>query len=1074
MNRNKIANRSTLFLNKLDRIVEQLQKDRTAIPVQTREAILAEATRLLSVFYTTVDSPGFIFQKVQPGDEPDIELYNQTFQQILDDLVILFTELETLEAVVIENFNLFTTQANRINSRVKKLASQVLDYSLYSKLPIKNSVFLSDTFSDTSKLEIASALLNKAECEVDQAQGIITLPVEAQVDLSINSVPSINSNSNGRAGNNEELFVLNKNAEIKVILDNNSDTWFEYERVLREDDGVPLVLDFTINLLEEEIINYIRINPNNFGSKIEIEILDIQTSVDGTIYKSIKDEISLGSVGLIDEPNVFILSPSTSKYSGQGVLSFTPRFAKYIKVGVRQGTPYPIQTVSGSQLRYAIGLRDIILSRIKYLPEGELVGATFQVSSEVKKIAIYSKQNLTSNDLGSIGHDISFDEGSSWNSIQPLDSDGLINIANLSAEVLNVNTDDTNSMKTESPATSVKWRTRLKRNELAFTSASSAFAEVVSEITELKAVPLAEPWTMNLNFNALSGSIGLLDLGFGSRGNEQFKYLVGTGIGSKVEFKLPFSDLRLDFEKDNDDYAQPINSARVFVNGEEWDLVTSFAESISTSKVFRLNSGPSYFASGARIGGDLIISEDSDNGLEGRPFESLPVDLSLYLTFGNGTTGAAPPANSTIEILLEPERLFFNQNRIAKLDFPTGSDRNTITVFKRGLIVNDVLELAPNAQIHKLPQTNILEDLGITFTDTSIFVTKKTFENGLLAPEGELEAAGDWSVDTERGIVYSFSRTDSDPGIISFFYQQQSALSTTDWDWGDTRPIHQSVQIKESAWKPNSNPGVIIDMGARIINLPHLCLVKGSLKFIGLESLTSTNNPFLKEVDFIDGNKEIQTAVKIAEAVPVLTPVGNIATFVTSTSMHSDTRYSVTFTDNEVFVTEKSSFVGLVSEGDYFADRSTSTVYVYTDGQTVEPDGDVNYFTLDPSKRVAGKYSVDYERGAIYLEREVPIEDIQISYSYTEYYIKYNIARILKAEDWVYNPATNTITINSSETLSRARIPTLSGTNSTRPNTYQVNYKYIAKVRKNIELLKEYFTPILKEYALQIVTSNLL
>lgn len=1050
MNKNLIPNQTSLFQNKLSKILEQLQRDRDLIPQQTREAVIAEAVRLLSSFYQTIQGAKFRPLNVIPGTKAEYLNYNTNFQNIKDDIEILFLELENLESVVLNQFNLFTTQANRINSRVKALYSRVVDYSLYTSLPLRDALFFTDTFTDTSRIEINSSLLNTVQCNLEQAEGIVTLPVSKIEILDITVKPVINSNSNGVTGNNQEVSANQTHDNIGVIVDNNPDTWFEYERVVIEDDGVALILDLTINLVDNQIINYIRINPNNFGTKTEIEIIDISTSTDGVLYKSIKDDIPISGFITQDEENIFKLSPATSKYAGQGIYTFTPRYSKYIKLVLRQSSPYLIQTVRGSQLRYAIGLRDVEIQRQSYSSTGELVSSIYSVSSEIKKIALRTNQvPLQDSELATVHHQISLDDGSSWIDIEPINQTGPINTI---PEVINVNTEDTNSINTSNTPFSIRYKAVLSRLDSGFTSGSSSFAEEILETTELKSVPLVEPWTLQLANSPLDGSVAILDTNYGSRGNSRYKYLVGIGNGSRLEFNLLWNNLRLDKEKEFISGSWKINNLdilSVFVNGEEWTRISDITTAGPTDKVWEFRTG-----------------------------EPLTTNPEALLVFGDNTDGLSPAVGATIEVLFTDERLYLinKQRHMSSIEFPTSIDKTNIYIYRRGVITQATVELSKDTNIHSLGYRNLIIhniDYPITFSITGNFTDRKTFRNGLAAPQGELIDSGDYSVDTERGIIYSFNRTNTTPGTVTFYYQEQQELTTEQWNWNDELAIHKSIVIEESGWVPNQVTGTSVASGLIKINLPNLSVLEGSIQFNGISTLTSSNNPFIQEVPFIDGNSELSTVIGTEQKVPTLVPVVNVATFSTEVPIITNTNFAVSFSNRDIFTTAMPSPV-LSAIGQYYVNRPTGIITVYTGGTTYQTSetGTVNYYTEDPANIPTGSYSVDYRLGEIYLQRPVPIPGVTINYKYSDYFIKYNIARKVESNQFEIDFPNKQLILRSGETNLRARLPNLTGSNQIRPVTYQVNYKYIATTRQDIATLTNYFSPILKDYSLQIVTLN--
>jgi hypothetical protein len=1060
-NRNLIPSTTDLFRNKLSKILDQLQKNKDVLPQQTQEALVYEAVRLLAVFYKTVNGPGFTPVAMVTGTSPSYEDYNEGFQTLKDDIDIIFSELENLEAVVIQQFNLFASQTNRINARVKRLSSKITNFFLYSKLPVKNSIFFSDSFTDTSKIETLSTLINSQECELNQAEGIVTLPINPSLTATIpvDQAPLINSNSNGRVGNNEDLDRIDVNNNFLNVFDDNADTWFEYERVVIEDDGDPLTLDFTVNLNSEQIVNFIRLNPNNFGTKSEVDIIDIQTSNNGSLFTSIKDDIPIAGYLTEDEENIFKLAPSTSKFAGQGLFTFTPRSIKYIRFQLQQKSPYVIRTLQGKQFRYAIGIRDIEIKKYAYFNQGEIISLPFQVNSEIKKVAIRATQSpIVDSELGSIQHQISVDNGNSWIDIDPIISKTIVGITN-QPQIIDINLQSPESISTPTPINTIRWRAVIKRDDAAFNETSSSFADEILEASELKSVPLSEPWTLTLDKNPVKGSIAVLDTNFGSRGNVENKFIIGQGTGKSIKFNLPWDDLLLDREKNSDNQINRKNIARVFVGGEEWTQVPVLSGASSTDKVYRLNTE------------GTVVNKNSKNKLNPTLFNKKGQPPgTLTLAFGDGTTGKAPGLNDLIEILFTDERLFpiSKSQHISSIQFPTSIDKSSITIYRKGEIFQAIFELTSDSVITKLPNRNIISDSEhpIVFTNSDdVFLDEKPFKNGQPSPIGELIDNGDWSIDKDRGILYSFKRTDLSPGTITYFYQEVEEVD--DWDWADDLPIHKAIKIGNSDWIPQSNSIEVTLSGMRI-NLPDLSIVEGSVEFLNTSSIDNEDNPFLFEVPFIDGLSELSTVIKTQEKIPQLIPTPSIATFTSSVKITADTKFNVSFDNLEVFEEEVGTLVEVNSVGKYFINRTTGVVSVHTNSLTIDEPGQILYYIDDSTRIKDGSYSINYENGEIYLQKPAPITGIICRYQFSEYYIRYNIARLIDSNHWTNQG--KSVIIDSNETFIRSRLPNISGINQVKPTTYQVNYKFISQVRNNIQALRDYFSPILKDYALQIVT----
>ncbi len=1066
MNKNLIPFKSTLLKNKLASIMDALQRARDEAAPQTKEALLREAIKMVAVFYKQLNSIGFVPTKIFSGTYPDHLQYNDQFNHILSDLEVLFAELENVESIVLEQFNLATTATTKINGQLKRVASKIADYSLYARLPLKDKLYFSDSFTDYSKLDVDSALINSKQAEINQVEGIVTLPINrgASAVIEVNQRPVINPASNGRSGNNEDVTVISTNDNATNILDGNPDSWFEYERVEFTDTQAPLVLDLTLNLSEAEIINHIRVNPNNFGTKSNVKILSIDTSMDGFIFTSIKDDIPISGYLVQDEDNVFSLAPATSKFAGQGIFTFTPRKAKYVRLVLEQNNPYVIQTVRGQQYRYAIGLRDVELHRLAYDGKGEVVTKSFIVTDDITKVGLQTTQSpLQSSELADVTHQVSFDDGVSWHSLRSRSDQGVLNAENETPEILTLNIDTVpGAIKTETPARSLRYRAVLERKDGGFTEGSASFAQSIADITEQRNAPRAEPWAMSLSQSPVLGTIKLIDPNFGVRGNERNRYLLGRGNDGPQTFALPWQfgvkDVSKIYNTDDErwELVKNLFPFDVYVGGKKWTKVNNFAGADWDDQVY-------------------IVYLDIDISV-GRPV--------LFIRFGDETNGEAPANDARIEVVFTPERLSIvsTDTLTAKLDFGASRDKTGARIVRRGEIFLTSHQLQKAARVHPLPFSNIIVDdehpfaLSGTAFDSA---KEKVFVNGMdNLNGGELDESGSWSLDKARGVVYSYDQTASDTvSTAQFYYRADAELASTDWDFADTDAFADWVRIKPEAWVTKTRT-FSIPTGSSLIGLPDRCVVKGSLKFTIPEATEGTSaDSFIREIDFsgLDTAPELSSVVKTEEVIPALDPgSGDISTFVLQGPISANTNLLVAFTDLTVFATALGSAAAVASGslGDYHVNRTVGVDYgkvtVFTGASGVASPGSVSYYMNSTSQLMVGAYSVDYVDGVIHTQVPTPANCV-VAYEYSDYYMHYNIARLVDEQDWTLDLTNKRIALKPREIARRAA---LAQSNASTQGTYQISYKYIATVRQDIAELAPYFSPVLKDFALEIITKG--
>jgi len=1070
-----LEDKSQLLKTKLERLTATLSGALGNETLQTQEAYIFEAIRIIREFYKDLQEPQLdkeLIEAVRTDDLPDADLYNKIWTQVLDDLTTTFAELENIEDLTVSNFNFITTESNRLTSRLKAVDSKLGDYILFSLNPSKDAFFFKDSFNDLSKVDVNSGLLNASECEINQAEGIVTLPVDNAQEsiIVVKEIPIVNPNSNGSIGNNQEVGVP-FNGNLAVLLDNNPDTWFEYERVVlrNADDKEPLVLDITINLGEEKVINHIRVNPNNFGTKTVIQIDEIETSIDGQAYTSIKDDVPVAGFTTQDEENIFSLAPSTSKFAGQGLYTFTPRKVKYVHFVFRQTEPFLINTPSGERLRYAIGLRDIDIRCFAYENEGEIVSVPFESLREIKKVLLETNQNpTTQSELANIEYFVSPDDGASWHQLQPKEFDGPSGVDSV-REILDFNTGDEDQIVTPVPVKAIRLKASFKRDDEQFEEGSSTLNKRVLQAAELHPVPQASPFTIDLERNPVDQTVNVIDPMFGSRGDDEAQYIVGhaqDGLDTR-RFRLPFKNFPRPVKKVLSGGAYQTEEVpasewiHVEVGGEEWTHATA---PLSTFTIDFDN-----------LQNFKLYTFNPNNGV---------------LEFGDSLTNTLTPAdNQPIGVYFDAERLFPSEtedDHIAQLDFPTSNNKDAFAIKRFDPIKSETETFPRKATVIRLKRENITDFSDITraLLAQSMDASPKTFVNG----RDELIDAGDWSIDTDEGIVYTFTPLSAtEDASATYLYQPVTELTVDDWDWATTNILRDSVTIKERAWATStvSEQTLPTTAGLKVLDLPNLSVVKGTLDLSVTVSgvdldMGDPNHPFVKEVDFINGAEELGGQfLQTTESIPTnLVPTADVATFQLKENISTLT------TDHPVFFSNTTLFATLVggtpaAPGEYAIDRvALSPTYGQVDFYTTTTQsapGTVTYFFASPAFSGNGLYSVDYKLGKIYTQRSINPGGsgafaMEANFQFTDYRAEYRIARQLDLDSFEVDVTNQTVTILDKEVLRHLQLPRASLDN--RAPLYLVNYDYVAETREDISDLQAKFSPVLKDFALRVITKG--
>jgi hypothetical protein len=1026
MNSKTIPITSSLLVNKLTSLVEKLQSKSSptgTLDYQTQEQVSSEAHKLLSIFYKDLSAP--LFQNKQVilrGTEPDMDWFNDSFEKIGWDLDTLFAELESLEGVILGSFNYMVSRANRLNTRLKQASSSFGNYLLYTSSNTKNYIFFGDSFGNLDKVEIRSPLLKEEQLSIHQEEGILTLPVDLtkQEEIQISETPVINANSNGTPGNNQEAGAQS-NTDISKILDNNADTWFEYERVISKEDGVPLILDFTINIGRSQIVNFIRINPNNFGARTQLEVFSIQTSNDGKSYDDIKDDLLASD---IVEDGLLLIAPSTSKFAGQGLYSFTPRKARYIRIGLKQTTPYPVKNSAGqTKLRYAVGIRDVHIESRPYMEKGEAISRSFTISDPVRKIGLVSTQNPREEvTTGTISHFISVDNGVTWHEMRPQDFIGKSSEVQSVPELLDFNGVVKNTISTESPVTSLRYKVKMERNPDAFASGNAEWSNKQSTVTEFHQIPTTTPFAITLGETPIEGTVSIIDPFLGSRGLDNHRYVARTGRGDESVITLPWKPVKRKPVKVLDTgvwYLEWQSDLNLTIDGVTW----THAALAGTSRYFQVDHGAG------------------------------------KIRLGDGTTGKAPVSGSLAEITFDEERLFpsSDEDHIAKLDYPAASDTKEFELYFLSKPKTEIKTLEKGGKIHDL-DPDIDSSYTVVFSDTSVFNTEETFVDG----EVELTATGKYSIDYENGIAYSYDRV-SRTKETSCTYRYTPRERVTDFSF----PEKNTISISKDIWRSHlPDEPETIPTGVYYFNLHNLAAVKGSLQF-------SDTTVFAKEVPFVDGRKELLGTVRTTQKIGAITSTisgsfPGLKDIPFDLQIENDANLGVVFSNTTIFATEVALIGSVDAPGKYWISRSGPTPYVRVYlAAAVTDAGTMTYYYNNPNANLSNTYSVRYDTGEVYT-KTVTGAGSTVNYRYTDYRAKYPIAREVDGEDFSVNTLLQKVNIQDREIAKRTGVER----GESERKYYRVSYSYVSESREDIPDLESYYTPVLMDYALKVLTEK--
>jgi len=427
-----------------------------------------------------------------------------------------------------------------------------------------------------------------------------------------------------------------------------------------------------------------------------------------------------------------------------------------------------------------------------------------------------------------------------------------------------------------------------------------------------------------------------------------------------------------------------------------------------------------------------------------------------------------PVSGSKIEVNFKGERIWVNSNLIANLNFHTDADKSNFIVYRieaQQSVNAEVLQ--KGATIHRLANSNLVVDSE--WVDESIVTTmtdKKVYVDGA----AELVDAGDYSINYDAGILYTYSPMSPDyVSYISYSYIPKTELGTDDWDFysaAETHGAKNKISISQDAYQTESVSGEAVTLGVKVNQFANTHIEPGSIVVTEKIEIGNPNGRLTDEVAFVDGVSELSKLIQVKdEAIEAGVYTFQLQALSTS-GITLETEPRPEFSDKVVFdpLLEKTWGTTLTASGEYAIDYSTGQVLVY---DPVSTGSTVSYYYSNDNVDMNGKYSVDYENGILYSFNQI-YEDTFVDYEYSKYEVVYNIARLVPADKYYYDAESNSIVVNDNEVIDSIAQVRETGAKL----VFKVLYEYINKEEGSLSELEPYYTPFVNGYAISIIDKD--
>lgn len=283
----QMINKTEIINKKAEAIVNQTIVDIKHNKIASRTQMLHAIYKSVKRLYESIGKPNMVLRNADVF--PESSDYNNTMSEIKSDIEVINTECKTLEKVLEDAYNQIEIDRITISNLIDSMAKK------YEKAVTRlDNINASDLFIDSF---ITLKYFDKDACvkepvAVNTTYKHISLAVETYENVNEKASIEVLDGSNGFLGNthqvnlidNEIKFVGDQGLKMQLsnILDENSETWLEYEiyKVSEEDkirclnlgfnydeglkwitDDDVLFLKLKISFKEPQLINTITMSP---------------------------------------------------------------------------------------------------------------------------------------------------------------------------------------------------------------------------------------------------------------------------------------------------------------------------------------------------------------------------------------------------------------------------------------------------------------------------------------------------------------------------------------------------------------------------------------------------------------------------------------------------------------------------------------------------------------------------------------------------------------------------------------------------------------------------------------------
>ena len=978
-----------------------------SITIEERLVIESELIELLDKLMNLTEE----FEKVTPFEHLERSDLQKNRGVSGYALQANLSKLRTLTQLYIDYYNSQQEAIDQVIGSLKRSRQKLSTLRLWDRT--KSKFVLSEGFFNTDYVDynlIATSPLN-----LNTYGAYCTLPIASTETVPVNKA-IITKWSNGVPGNSDLDSIKTENRLPTFTVDGDGGTWFEYER---KDTG-PLQLALRYEFKRASIINNINIEAVATGEASNFIIEDILFTKSDNSTVSIRDLVS----PVLPDGYFEIKTVGNSHYFD---LPFMPITCKNVIIKFKQNHFYLMKGSSldgryNERKRFAIALRSVEFYRHKFKASGGINSVSLNAPAGLYGAAAMSVLHPRNPKLFSAQMNVSVDNGENW-------QNDVLGLPEVEGETILCDGDPFN----------VLWSLQLQRNDEAFKNAVGFDDEepkVNAKSVQKRVSRIVSPVKIALTSKPHNKEVFVIQPKMARRSSSNFVTLGYLGTEDEVRLQMPFDLIAAGFDYDD---------LIVSINGVEWTRLETKDDTLDGSS---LGWGTYYITSDNR-----------------------------YLVFKPGTESFSPEVNK-VRFAFKEERPVFNERSdgyYCNLKQLFDPDKENIS------IVN--LPSGYQRKTQMLPRGRKRIPLGATHINPesfSILSLDEIYNYTELTSIQEVKDSGDalkYYLDSVNGVLY-LGNENQYVSKITFDHATPTKLQNDSYSiWTDgIQPIGiiinpDALPVEEvydtiGKIKKRINPVTgeykkRSDLVASITNgytLSCTNIILGSV-VLSSEIFGYHNHPAPLEVAYLDGyteflglipmNHEFTPGIEADLSGMVEFPLAAGSYFYRPLGLSFETEQASFLNERKIteeeFLTETLSYSNEDIGSYHISNDGMVRLYV---GQGGRLPGLIKlfYYYSNPVYDPKNKYSVDYEKGILYLSESLDTtKERHVRYKTSSTIISYDVAKEINSYE--YNVETNSVEIRTENI-------------STINNLIKIIWGEKAD-KKNIVDLKEYFSPII-------------